>query len=403
MAFMKGKLWELNDIKVSGSSVKILFIHPRYRDYRARLFADLNKLYDIKFLFIKKEHPYQKIPPEFDSKSLNLNGIGIRDFNLSAFKRYIKELLKKDYDIILTSIPSSIHSHIAFLLAKITGKKIIMWVEEWHWDANANSYLKKLLKQLLHSYSKFLLKNADACIVQGSLTKEFCLNIGVSRENIFVAPVCAVDYSKMPSGDLRKKLHLEDKEIILYFNRIIQLKGLDYLIKSFALLEKQMHNVFLLIAGDGPFKGECERIARNLNIKNILFVGWVDNTKQAADYYKACDIFVLPSIFLGGQYEGWGLVINEAMAFGKPIVTTDAVGAAPDMVKDGINGYVVKNKNIDELYKALYKILSDDKLKEKMSENSRKIFEEKNDFEKMYEEFKNAIEYVKQKRKGDKT
>lgn len=378
----------------SGSS--ILLINPQYRNYNARLYLELNKLYDIKFIFIMKEHPYQKNPPEFDFISLNLNGTGIRDFSLSAFKKYIKGLFKNNYDIILTSIPSSIHSHIAFLLAKMTKKKFIIWVEEWrHWDIKTYSYPKKLLKHVLYSYSKFLLKNADACVVQGSLTKEFCLNIGVSKENIFVAPVCAVDYSKMPTEDLRKTLHLENKKIILYFSRIIQLKGLDYLIKSFALLENQMHNVFLLIAGDGPFKEECEKLARNLNVRNIFFVGWVDNTKHAADYYKACDVFILPSIFLGREYEGWGLVINEAMAFGKPIVTTDAVGAAPDMVKDGINGYAVKNKNVDELYKALYNILSNDELKEKMGKNSRKIFEEKNDYEKMLEEFKNTIEHVK--------
>ena len=393
---MKGKSRKLNGIKISGSSMKILFIHPQYRDYRARLFADLNKLYAIKFLFIMKEHPYQKVPPEFNYKSLNLNGIGIRDFNPSAFKKYIKELLKKDYDIIFTSVPGSFSSHVALWTAKITGKKYIIWGEDWYWASNTH------FKKFKYLYLKFIVKNVDALIATGTKSYKFNLSLGVNSKKTFTYPQCAVDYSKMHSGDLRKKLQLEDKKIILYFSRIINWKGPDYLIKAFALLEESMNNVFLLIAGDGPFKKECEQLAKKLNIKNILFTGYV-NPEDVGDYYKACDIFVLPSIFLGGQYEGWGLVINEAMAFGKPIVTTDAVGAAPDLVKNGINGYVVKNKNIDELYKALYKILSDDKLKEKMSENSRKIFEEKNDFEKMYEEFKNAIEYVKQKRKGDKT
>jgi len=379
----------------SKARTKIAFVHPALRDYRLELFDKLNKKYDITFIFT--EHlpgKHLEIPSEWNYKIIRSNRIVKRNHDIIIHLKLIKELLKRDYDIILTSIPSSIHSHIAFLLAKITGKKYIIWVEEWHWDATAHPYPKKLLKRLLYSYSKFLLKNADACIVQGSLTKEFCLNIGVNKEKIFVATPCAVNYSEIPNEDLRKILHLGNKKIILYCSRIIKLKGLEYLIKSFALLEENMNDVFLLIAGDGPFKKECEQLAKKLSIKNILFTGYVD-PRDVGDYYRACDVFVLPSIFLSGQYEGWGLVINEAMAFGKPIVTTDAVGAAPDMVKDGINGYVVKNKNVDELYKALYKILSNDVLKEKMGKNSRKIFEEKNDYEKMFEAFKNAIEYVK--------
>ena len=107
-----------------------------------------------------------------------------------------------------------------------------------------------------------------------------------------------------------------------------------------------MDDIFLLIVGDGPFINECKDLAKKIDIKNIHFMGYVD---AKAYCYKACDVFVLPSILLDDhQYEAWGLVINEAMAFGKPIITTDAVGAAEDLVKDGYNGYIVKNKSVEE-------------------------------------------------------
>ncbi|MGP8324095.1 MAG: glycosyltransferase family 4 protein, partial [Methanosarcinaceae archaeon] len=175
--------------------------------------------------------------------------------------------------------------------------------------------------------------------------------------------------------------------------RIVRLKGVDYLIKSFSLIEKKIGNAFLVIVGDGPFREECENLAEELEIKNIIFAGYMDINKTL--YYNACDVFVLPTIFLSGACDCWGLVINEAMAFSKPIVTTDAVGAVEDMVKEGCNGYVVKSKDVQELCESICKILSNPKLAEAMGGNSRKIFEEKNVYRKMVDTFVNAIEYVK--------
>jgi len=126
-------------------------------------------------------------------------------------------------------------------------------------------------------------------------------------------------------------------------------------------------------------------------------MGGVFDDILKASYYKVCDVFVLPAVFLNGSCEPWGLVINEAIAFGKPVVTTYAVGAAYDLVRDDYNGYVVKNKDIGELYEALYKILLNPDLAKRMGENSRKMFEEKNNYEKMLDAFVSAINYVQQK------
>jgi glycosyltransferase involved in cell wall biosynthesis len=81
------------------------------------------------------------------------------------------------------------------------------------------------------------------------------------------------------------------------------------------------------------------------------------------------------------------------MSMGKPVITTDAVGAAEDLVRNGVNGYVVKNGEIEELYLALRKMVEDPRLRKTMGENSRIIFEEFNDFGKMFRGFKKAIEY----------
>ena len=80
---------------------------------------------------------------------------------------------------------------------------------------------------------------------------------------------------------------------------------------------------------------------------------------------------------------------------GKPIVTTDAVGAAYDLVKPRQNGYIVRNGDVDALYNAIKTLLSDDERIKTMGLNSRRIFEQFNDYGKMYDGFRNAISYAK--------
>ena len=78
---------------------------------------------------------------------------------------------------------------------------------------------------------------------------------------------------------------------------------------------------------------------------------------------------------------------------GKPVIVTNAVGAAPEYVHNNINGFVVKEKNIEELYKALLKILSNEKLAKKMGVKSKEIHDEKLNLEKQFEAFINVIDY----------
>jgi glycosyltransferase involved in cell wall biosynthesis len=133
-------------------------------------------------------------------------------------------------------------------------------------------------------------------------------------------------------------------------------------------------------------------------------LGAVAEEEKMASYYKTADLVVLPTRYLSharwGENrgpEGWGLVINEAMSMGKPILTTDRAGAAPDLVKDGINGFVVRSGDVEALYSGLKSLLDGTHLREAMGKNSRRIFEQFNDFDRMFEGFRKAIEYAKKR------
>ena len=373
--------------------MKIAFVHPALMDYRLELFEELNKRYDITFIFtsqgrgqegVKESH--LKIPHEWDYRIVRCDKLTIRGRHTVTYLKLMIELLRGRYDIIITSTKW----YICFPIARITGRKFILWTENWCWTSSS------FIERLLDLSTIFIAKHADAIIATGTQSYRSHLSIGVSKEKMFTYPQCAVDYSNVSNDrDLKKELQLENKRVILCLSRITPMKGLDYLIKAFALLEKKMDDVALLAVGDGYFKSECEDLVKKLGIQNALFMGRVDDTITKVAYYKACDVFVLPTIFLNGEYERWGLVLNEAMAFSKPVVTTDAVGAVKDMVHDGYNGYVVKNKNVQELCGAMYKILSNPELAKMMGGNSRKIFDKENVYKGMVAKFIDVIEYVK--------
>ena len=371
--------------------MRVLIVHPQLRDYRFEIFERLRRKYHItKFIFLLPPPKDISIPSYWKYEILKHpnDRLGIK-WRIKLIIELIKN--RKEFDIIFTSNVFSSKSHICFFLAKIMRKKFVTWDLAW---GKKDSLLRKARK----SFASFILRNSDSCICYGTKTKELLLEMGVTPKKIFLSNPCVVDHSRTIHNHLRRKIHIRDKKVILYLSRIIKWKGLDVLIKSFKLVEEKMDDAFLLIGGDGAFRSECEQLSQKLKIRNILFLGEIPHN-EVGIYYKKCDVFVLPSVFLRNpsgtySYEAWGLVINEAMSFGLPIITTNAVGSAFDLVKNGYNGFVVENNNVEDLYRALIKILSNPNMAKKMAEKSREVFEEFNDYNKMFKGIDNALRYA---------
>jgi len=368
---------------------KILFLQPGYAHYRRPLFDRLSESYNILFVFIRGQLTY----PSIDKGNKGWNIICLHsEKHLLWHLKLVWLLLFTEADVIISSLPTSVGSALSCLVSKLRKKKFILWTENWNFSYE---YLQRpeMYRKLRYAQYKFILNKAKAVVVHGNHSYNFHLGLNIPEEKLFVANHNSFDLSVQNSNDISESpFAAEQKHTILYFSRIIPRKGLDILIKAFKKLESKMGGVRLFIAGDGEFKSVCENLAKELNLRDSTFLGDIP-FEQAASYYAISDVFVLPSC-LRGQSEGWGLVINEAMSMGKPIITTDAVGAAYDLVKNGVNGYVVKNGDVDDLYSALKRILSDDELMKTMGRNSRRIFDQFNNYEKMFQGFKNAISYV---------
>jgi len=136
----------------------------------------------------------------------------------------------------------------------------------------------------------------------------------------------------------------------MYIGRFGRYKGLDYLVKAIALLPD---NYFLVLIGDGPERMKIESLVTDLKLENRVLR--LDHVKYDVlpEYYRAADVFVLPSIDRG---EAFGLVAVEAMACGVPVVTTELGTGTSFHNIDGVTGMVVQPRNEKALADAISEI-----------------------------------------------
>jgi glycosyltransferase involved in cell wall biosynthesis len=253
----------------------------------------------------------------------------------------------------------------------LTRKRILFWIESTTHDGPRTG-LKETVKRRL-------LKHASGCVVPGQRAREYCRALGVPEEHIFIAPnAINQDYFRSAAvrllpqrAQLRERLNIKNEVVILYVGRLVEFyKNLSTLFRSYALLAKQGTPTLLVIVGDGPDRSVYEALAQNLNIRNVRFVGLLAHD-ALCEYYSAADILVLPS-----ASETWGFVLNEGMEFGLPLVVSEAVGAGPDLVREGENGYVVPVGSVDLLAVRLRQLVEDANLRERMGTRSRQLVQD---------------------------
>ncbi len=196
-------------------------------------------------------------------------------------------------------------------------------------------------------------------------------------------------YNPKNNGEkIRKKFGVGSAPLLLSNGRLVEQKGFKYLIDAFAQLKKQ--NKFskskLIIVGKGPLKGELLAQCSRLSVSDSVFFVTGIPEEELPLYYAACDLFVLPTL-----WEPSAVVLYEALASGKPILTTDA-GGNPEIV-DGKSGVIFKKRSSAQLFEKMAELLGDEKRLKQMGRNARKRAVEKftwdvcaNEYAKVYEE-----------------
>lgn len=205
----------------------------------------------------------------------------------------------------------------------------------------------------------------DGFLAIGSLNRDYYLQHGILQERIFMVPY-AVDNSFFQARtqacadrreEFRASLGLEaGRPVILFAGKLMERKRPQDLLEAYVGLSPDGRTgptPYLVYVGDGELRDQLTSRAASLGWKSIKFFGFRNQTELPA-YFDLCDVFVMPS-----SLEPWGLVVNEAMNAGRPIVASDTLGCTPDLVRDGVNGRIFKNCDVADLTEALRDVLSD--------------------------------------------
>jgi phosphatidylinositol alpha-1,6-mannosyltransferase len=178
--------------------------------------------------------------------------------------------------------------------------------------------------------------------------------------------------------DLRERLGIGDRPVIVVVGRLVHRKGQDRLIDALPLIHKALPRAALLICGEGPLRGDFEKRAAELHLTDDVFFAGRVSWEDLPRYLSVGDLFAMPSRNrLGGlEVEGLGIVYLEASACGLPVIAGDS-GGAPDAVLEGETGFVVDGNSVIDISTRAIQLLQDPALRARMGARGRAWVEDK--------------------------
>lgn len=281
-----------------------------------------------------------------------------------------QELRRGDYDVVWLHGYAH-HAHLrALVSAKRRGLKVLLRGET-HKTSSLQSPFRNAVKKRVMTR---LFRHVDGFLAIGSANRDYYLSHGVTPEKIFMMPY-AVDNQRFQAAagersrdELRSTLELTgERPVILYASKLQQRKRPWDLWEAYTRLSPNGADEpapYLVFVGDGHERQALEAAVSRTGWKSVRFAGFQNQTELPA-FYALADVLVLPS-----EREPWGLVINEAMNAGTAVIVSDQVGAAADLVEDGVNGYVVPVGDIELLASRLRCVTGDPALAKAMGTRS---------------------------------
>lgn len=240
-------------------------------------------------------------------------------------------------------------------------RPFVLWASVWRQPRSATHALA--LPVTRHIY-----RHADAVVAYGEHVRRFVAAIRGRDDDVFVAPQAVeLELFDRPVADdelraLRADHDLGDGPLVLYTGRLATAKGIEVLARAWPLVHEP---ATLVLAGDGPLAGVAAAVP------GARLLGHVERTRLAVAY-RAAQLTVVPSIVTPRFTEPWGLVCNEAMLAGRPVLATRAVGAAADgFVRDGETGLVVVPGDPVALAAGIDRLLRDAALRERLGTAGR--------------------------------
>lgn len=357
---------------------EIVVLAPHHEGAKKFEIMDGMKVYRFPYFWPTK---YQRLVYEGgilpNLKRSNLTKVQIPFLFLSELFYAIKIIRKEKIDIIHSHwiIPSGL---IGGICKKILGVKHLLTLHAAGFFALESLPAKKTI-------ATFNVKNCDGITVVSSYIYERLLKLVQSKilnslkNKMEIVPM-GVDTSTFRTNadknELKIKHDIKSRNVLLFIGRLAEKKGLDYLIKAMPEIVSKNPNTSLMICGDGPLRKESEEHVKKMNLeKFVRFAGYV-NSKEKMDYLSLSDTLIVPSIVTqSGDTEGLPVVILEGLAAGKPVVASDVSGIK-DAIKDGQNGFLVKQKNSDQIAEKVLELIDKQELATRFSNSAIKTAKE---------------------------
>ncbi len=285
------------------------------------------------------------------------------------------ELQPHRYDAVLVNG----HSYFSYLLgiavAKLRGIPVFMR-SETHLLLRRSAFKLALRRPVMSVFYRHL---CDRCLAIGTRNRAFYVAHGVRRNHLFDVPY-VVDNEYFAQAAARFKTRKEDtmvdlglptdKPVILYVSKLIPRKRPHDLLLAFRMLRRWGTEAALLFVGSGELEQSLQEYASQYEIDDVCFAGF-QNQSELPKLYAVADVFVLPS-----EDEPWGVVINEAMCAGLPVIASEEIGAVPDLVVHGYNGMTFRAGDVDQLTAHLESLVINKSLRQQMGKNSLMVIKD---------------------------
>ena len=292
----------------------------------------------------------------------------------------IGRFLKNKPDVVLVFGWALFSNWIVMMMAFISRTPLLIYGESpLSHEFSKSGFRSYIRKGLLN----FIFSRASKLLYIGSENKKFYKSLGIKDSKLVFAPYSVDSKSHLENAkilkpkkqQIKQELGLsKDSIVVLFTGKLIEKKRPFDLLKAFEISQKSLtgKSTYLLFAGDGEQRQDLEKYTKSNNINNVIFLGFQNQTKLPR-IYAAADLFVLPS----GLGETWGLVVNEAMYYGLPIIVSNLVGCSSDLVTSN-NGRIFAYGDVNELSENIIDLVLDKKLREKLGYNSPLIVKKYN-------------------------
>ena len=256
-------------------------------------------------------------------------------------------------------VQSVLGAFLTMLVAQIRNKPLVLWTDYIETDFYKKT---KPAKRFFGGFvRRAVVRRCAAAMAFGRYTADYLKSIRSDLKLFEVKQVVPETCNPDPDLPVREAKY-RDKVIVLSMGYLRKGKGLDFLIREFAEIADE--NSVLVICGSGKEEGNLKRLAAAYPDAQIEFPGHVEAAEKAK-WFLMADVFVFSS-----EHDTWGLVVNEAMYYGLPVIVTDASGSH-ELVQD--NGIIIPSRDGKALKSALNKLMSDAQIRAEMGKKSKQI------------------------------